>query len=618
MTPKEKLDRLYQISRSSPDPTTREEAFQRWHRLSRTAETGQRPENHAPNIDDRNPSGMRAGQKLAPIQEAERRFDSPIRRAQAGSDAYGANEVVGEGIRRFTNGATAGISDGAMDLVDQATGDAGASRAARARFQGDSPVISNALTAAGGFAPGGIPAKLGGAVERGVVSAVSSLSPKLQALIGPALRRLAGGAAAGATVGATQGALGADDGDRLASAGRGATLGAFLGGGMAGASAVAGKVAGALRNEDVALLEKYGLRPSMVPGTPVTAEGTGVLENMRNPPLGTHTAGPESRQAAGIKGAQEILADLVARKNANSSQIAAERAGNELPGLVSQGSDFIETQPVGRRPMSYNRAIAEASALSGQPGTLPNVRSAIGTVEGELTRSAGRGSSALPAGDLQKIASMSHDLASPDAYGGPDKPVLRLLGGKLHSQLPPEMLDQDARYATAASNLERARESLGMERGDIENPQGEPPLAAIKKAGNTIGRVGEGTKAAANADLGVSRLREEGPPDVMTGPGGAPSQFAPRQIGYAPRLDLPALHVAQENLQLNPSAVFSGGGSHGLIHRLGGAGARRFLYPPLRGAGSMDTTRGVAPALTLLDALRLQLKQDELSGNEGE
>lgn len=593
MTPKEKLDRLYQISRSSPDPTTREEAFQRWHRLSRTADTGQRPENHAPSIDDKNPSGMQPNRMPPDV-----------------------NELMNEGIRRVASGASAGMTDGAFDLLDQATGTPGVMRENRERFQSENPLTSTALTVAGGFAPGGIPAKLAGAVERGVGSAVSSLSPKLQALLGPALRRMAGGAVAGATVGATQGALGADDGDRLAGAGRGATLGAFLGGGMAGASAVAGKVAGALRNEDVALLEKYGLRPSMVPGTPVTAEGTGVLENMRNPPLGTHTAGPESRQAAGIKGAQEILADLVARKSANSSQIAAERAGNELPSLVSQGSDFIETQPVGRRPMSYNRAIAEASALGGQAGTLPNVRSAIGTVEGELTRSAGRGST-LPAGDLQKIASMSHDLASPDAYGGPDKPALRLLGGKLHNQLPPEMLDQDARYATAASNLERARESLGMERGDIENPQGEPPLAAIKKAGNTIGRVGEGTKAAANADLGVSRLREEGPPDVMTGPGGAPSQFAPWQIGYAPRLDLPALHVAQENLQLNPSAVFSGGGSHGLIHRLGGAGARRFLYPPLRGAGSMDTTRGVAPALTLLDALRLQLKQDELSGNEG-
>ncbi len=604
MDVEEKRDRLYQIAASDPDPARRAEARQRLAALpTKTAETSQRPVNLSGGQRDPNPSTVQAGPR-----------PNLLSRINAMGPSGDTNDAMWEGAARLVNGASGGISDALLDTAASVTDNPRQFRDRREAFQAENQAISNALSVGGGFTPGSVPARIGGKVEAGVTSAYKSLSPKLQALIGPTMARLAGGAAAGATIGATQGGLGAEPGQRLQGAGIGAAEGGLIGGGLAAVGAGAEAAANALRNDDIALLEKYGLRPSMVPGTPVTAEGASVRENIRNPPLGTHTAGPETRQAAGIRAAQTILPDLVARGRANSEQIATERAGNLVSGVA-------------QRPILYTPAAVEAENLMSEPGALPAVRSSLGVVANRLAERASpripgtnqpAPGATIPAGELQDIASMSHDLADPEAYGAPGKPQLKLLGGRLHSQLPPEMLDQDARFAQSAQNMERARESLSLESADLRNPQGGVPLAALRKAGNLIGRHGEGTKAAATADLGVERIREEGPPEVMTGPGGGPSHFAPGQVDYATAIDQPALHVAQENLQLNPSAVFSGGGTHGILHRLGGAGARRFLYPPLRGAGNAGVGRTTGPALTLLDALRLQLKQDELSGNEGE
>lgn len=638
---KEKLDKLYQISRSDPDPARREEAFQRWHRLSRTAETGKPPVN----LDKGNAADE---VQLQPDQKA-----NLASRINAMGPSSETNTAIYQGLGRLANGASMGSTDALLDIGASVAGHPNAFREGREKFNAENPFVSPLLDAAGSFYKGGLGSRAGHVMADELETATRALSPKLKKLIGAASVPVTG-----AAIGGVQGALTAPEGQRLEGAARGAEGGAALSSGLGLLGKGFGVLANGLRNEDVALLEKYGLKPSMVPGVPVKAEDAGVGESIKNPPLGTHTAGPKTRQAAGLRAGEELTKGISEIEHLNNDHLAQLRARNNIehgrpPHVRGTPEEFTQVdgeeptvvidEPVTnaqqvygngtyprsdvRRPLSLIDALHLRSDLpNATRGRLGEVRSRLEEISDPATQEAN------PV-DVQGVKSLTRHLGNQDRVQGvtASDAALRRVAGAINETLPPEMQAQDRAYAQARKRTEAAKQSLGLRaNGTIpveggqdtyvepteipEEPgQGEIRLAdrsVVKTAGNQLARRSEDTKAGANAEYTTDPLYQNGMPRVMVG------AEKPVQISVRSLMDLPALHTAQENLQLNPSALFSGGGLKGVPHRLAGAGARRFLYPPLRAAGEGDPTRPVAPLLTLADALRLRLKQDEQQPDE--
>lgn len=502
---------------------------------------------------------------------------------------------------------------------------------ARAAQESKHPYIMGTAETAGAVAPSGLPARLAAPISEGLRaggSAVARFSPRVAALLGAAGRvpggAVLGRAATGATESAALGAIhGAAEGSRdglhgmLIGGEEGAEAGAKSGAVLGAGSRVAEAGANALRTPGVALAEKYGMEPGQIAlgGGPLVRQGASAYRQaMEPPPLGVKTAGPASRQQAAIESARSITEDMAARENANQGQIHRERVGNKVSGLD-------------RSPVPHSDVAREVDDFQAKPGMLPETRGALRTVGNEITdysaptlrigsTTVPHRNATIPAGDLQSIAGMSYNLGRPQVAGMPDRPELYVLGARLKSHLPPEMQAQDSRFAKASSNMERGRESLGLDKGDLENTKGEVPLGVIQKAANKISRPGENTKAAANADLGIERLRLEGPPETMRGPAtarnpaGRPARGTPEQIDYGTALDLPALHTAQEGLQLDKSSLFSGGWQSGLS-KMTGTTARRLIYPELKRIGNAEVAPHAMAADDIVDLVKRRFADSE-------
>lgn len=325
MDTEERRDRLYQIASSDPDPARRAKARELLKTLpTKSADTGQRPESHRGGETDPEPGGPVTdrthyikGGMLYPEPDPGRTItlddikDTPRALNEPGNQDLVS--AVSLPVNAFLGGVPNMIADAAIP----------GHREAREDFVSRNPNAATLLSAAGALSPASVPSKIGGAADRGI-TAVAERVPLLRRLLGiPVLGNTLRGVGVGATVGAEQGAA---EGHPLEGAKQGAVVGSVMGGG----SDIAGRAADALQTEDIALLEKYGLRPSMVPGAPVAEQGRSGLRALAKPPTGVRTASPATRETAGLASGDVIGRNLAEREVINNERIGEHRADNDI------------------------------------------------------------------------------------------------------------------------------------------------------------------------------------------------------------------------------------------------------------------------------------------------
>jgi hypothetical protein len=99
-------------------------------------------------------------------------------------------------------------------------------------------------------------------------------------------------------------------------------------------------------------------------------------------------------------------------------------------------------------------------------------------------------------------------------------------------------------------------------------------------------------------------------PKTARFPQGKPARGTPAQIDYGTLLDQPRIQTAQESLQLNPSAVFSGGWSS-VPSKLAGAGSRRFVYPVAKGMSRNPASRPANVIHDIVGAVKGRKKKED-------
>lgn len=594
-------------------------------------------------------------------------------------------------IERFGSGLTMRATDALGDISGTSSPED------RAKFQGEHPMLASGAEFTGMLNPRSASTQAARGLENLAMRGGETLaerSPRVMALLGRAAAapgagiaaRAAEGGGIGATLGAVQGATQNHDSpwNMLEGAWEGAKSGGISGAVLGGASGVAAPAARAMRTPDIALLEKYGMEPTAVPGRPVGVQGESALTSIKKAvsgapsPLGVRKASPATRQTAAIESAGPIVNDLAARERVNSGQIEGLRARNET---------------------RYNEPTTPTSGIltgldreAGVPGTSPSVRGRIATLRGEVERASkplsndpsqrgagredtiperhmtlaetaalkaaqleatdpwatvegGRASQAAPPApgpkglndaakqaldglaarrakliatgqpipqaledniavirgsvpaeapadvpnalrppDLQRIRNLADSMANQDKNPltkvSDDEARMRGISARLRKRLPTEMQNQDRNFSRATGRIEESKRSLGL--GSSRLRLDEPTLSI--RAGNTIARAGENTKAGANAEKRLAYLRENGAPAVMA----SAREQAPDQIDYGTLLDKPKLQLAQEKLQLDPGSVFSGAryghlGSH-VVHGL----VSRLAYPAAARAANVE------------------------------
>lgn len=695
MDVEEKRDRLYQIAASDPDPARRAEARARLAKLpTKSAETGRPPVNLAPRkvADD---VEVAPDQKVNTLSQVNAALDAPL-----------------AGLNRMAVGAANGASMGgfgiASDLIDR-LGHSGESRKLREDFSNEHPILDTAATVAGSLLPRAPVKAVGTALESGI-EAGARMSPRLRSLLGiPVVGSVLKSMGIAVPISTVQSAAEHPE-DMAGAAVAGAKGGAAMGAGFGVLGTAARGGAKLMRNEDIALLEKYGLEPSPLPGTPVTKQGE-TLSAVRNPPTGTNTASPSTRQAAGLESAGTIAGDISAREGANDAQIGRLRAENQrkygatspephvrgnpeeapdpadgetvelkvpesmsdivygkaepqrspvrpvldaldalkrradLPNAtrgrldeVGQRVREISTQPTEVRQFDPNKVISADGLTAGKAVELisKSAERATGPAKAALqaeidritemastpTRLEAADPTANP-NDLQGVKRLARNLGNQDKIQGvtASEGALRSVADSVNSALPPEMQAQDQAYFEARRRTELAKESVGLRRngtipleeeaalasgsGGAEPGEGNMDFAdprTVESVANHLARRGEDTKAGANATSRTQRLYDEGSPEVMAG------AEKPPEIDVRSQMDRPRLQLAQERLQLNPSAVFSGGNIAGAPARALKAGSRRFLYPFLKDVGNSDVAPYAAAGGDIINILRLRSK----------
>lgn len=633
MDTEEIRDRAYQVASSDPDPARRAKARRLLQSLP-AKQVGGTPENHTP----------RAVQDEVTLQPGQKDYLHGLNIDPRLATALNA-------VGKYGGSATLGASDYLNDLGDAAVGRPGASQANRRQFDAEHPLISG--TAAGLGAVTGGPTKfVAGAVDRGI-SSLAAASPKLRAVLeAPFLGSAVRGAAVGGTLGAGQGVL--ESSDHPVQGGlEGLRSGAKFGAGLGVLADAAGQSAELLSNDDIKLLEKYGLEPSPLPGTPVTKQGE-TLSAIREPPTGTNTATPKTRQTAAIKSTEELAGGISEIEGINNAHLGKLRARNNIehgrPPHVrgtNDNPDFFDSEeptvvidePVTNAQEVYGNGTYPRSDVR-QPLSLIDAmhlrtdlpkatKGRLGEVRSELERISDPATMEANPVDVQGVKALTRHLGNQDRIQGvtASDEALRRVARSVNETLPPEMQAQDRAYAQARKRTEAAKRALGLRTNgtiptEVEDPlvdpteqadepgQGEIRIAdpnIIKTGANNLRRRGEDTAAGGNAEFQTNSLYQNGMPRVMVG------AEKPIQLSVRSLMDTPSLQAAQERLQLNPSAVFSGSGTVGAPARAVKAGARRFVYPVLKDVSNLDTGRFalIAPDLVTVYRERQRVLDEE-------
>lgn len=574
--------------------------------------------------------------------------------------ARGINDAADRTLNAATMGGWRAAENAATNLSGHQVGP---SKEEAADFQQEHPWVSGTADALGYVAPAGAPARVGEAIGRGVDALTGAVAKR--GLAARLAARGLGGAATGAATGAVvQGGEAASRGESPSQIGRealsGAETGAEFGGPLGFAGGAAGEAARAAReaSPDLSILHKYGLEPGPVPGRPVIRQSQSVLSQlpgMSEPPLGVSRANPATRGAAARGAGDEILPDLAARARANSGRFG-ELQGQAFAAIRARKAQFPADPIVSsidadmgdpRHPQSTRAALGALKARILENATVQLGNSSIHVPAKSLPEGLPVRNLSVPAEDMDAIRDFGDTLARQEkAARSSDIPLLRATAmirgepgapGKpptgmwLHA---PELADLNAQYGRVKSGFDARRELLGVPKsgdrstrapvageepdlmGDVSDselgefnsprdPQGFVPseqfgravAQRIRQAGEETATAGVGTTRGGTAN---ERLARMGAPPTLPGTRGLPPEPT-----YGARLDVPRLQLAQENLQLTPSKLFSGATSGpGFAHRLAVDLPVRAGYPLLRRAGDATVAAKPVAADALIAVLR--------------
>ena len=506
---------------------------------------------------------------------------------------------------RAANAATFGAFDTGLNAIDRAAGTHfGVPQEQQDADRAEHPWLTGTADAIGYMAPTGAPAKAGEAIGRGVDALTGAIAKR--GLAARLAARAAGGAATGAGTGAiVQGAESASRGESLPQIGRaalsGAETGAEFGAPMGFAAGAAGEGARAARESspDLSILHKYGLEPGPVPGRPVIRQDSSIasqLPGISDPALGVSRATPATRGAASRAAADVIVPDMAERSHANNQRFGEMRG------------DVVARE--GSNPAHVTPALQLIDQHMSDPGMPDTTRAALGKLRERIINQSTptRVGIFTRADDLDRLRDYADSLGRQERAARASDVPLRQVADVMRDGVntaAPGLAALNAQQAEVLSGFEQRRATLGVprpsERGSATSEK------TLQSVAGKIQQSGEETATGGRSTVGgktrSERLAELGAPPTL------PGTQVPPEPGYGTFLDKPRLQLAQENLQLTPSKVFSGAGQPvtsgaGVAHRLAHAAPTRLLYPLARRAGEATVGSKPLAADALIQALR--------------
>lgn len=534
--------------------------------------------------------------------------------------------LVNEGMNTATLGLTRGISD---ELSDATGVRIGPGPEQFNQLHEQHPDMTALSQLGGALSPGGLPSKIGMEATRLTDPLLRAMLKRTASAPGQIAARTAAGAVAGAGAAGVSSAVRGtiETGDSMQGLDQGVKAipgGLAFGGGLSAlaGTAAAGARAIGKRSPDIQALERANLEPSPIPGRPVVRRDLPLrsqLPGLSEPPL-VGRATPETRASAGRVAAQEIVPNITARKKANNKrfgelQEGAYMAQGDLPAeyepiiadikarlgsqklpdatrsalqavlsrfdpyipkpppepVVNPEIENLQTMLAGSKPgvarQGLEQAIAEARARAPQPEPVPEPRP-------------------FTARDLDEIRDYADSKVRAKEISGKDVPFLQLrerMRGDLE-KVAPQITGLNKQQHELLQGFEKRKALIGMKRD--QRGEGEDIYDTV---GRHITQRGEETKASGarrgTEGHAIERAGRMGQPPVLPGTKGLPPE-----IGYQELMDQPRLQLAQENLQLSPSQVFSGGGRAALsnVARMAANVPLRLGYPTLRRTGNIE------------------------------
>lgn len=510
------------------------------------------------------------------------------------------------------------------------------------------PAANNMATAAGIVNPEGVASLeargVGAAVDiLGAIARRRATSKVGKALVNTGVNAVKG-AGSNALFSATESMTGGDSLDKgLEKAKESAKVGAGVGAGIGLVAPAAGALASKMRanSPDLQVLHEAGLEPGPFPGRPVVREDLPLREQLpglSEPPL-VRKATPATRASAARVAADEIAPDIKGRKTANNKRfgelqaeayakegknpapynhiladIDARLANQRLPDATRKalGDVRAKFEPYMETAVNPELDAMQKQMAGASPQQRARLQAHIDAIQGDMPQS-----KPFTAQDLDEIRDYTDSKVKSGEIGQGDVQFIQLRQNMRDTLarpgVGPGIAALNDRQSKIMSGFGKRRALLGMKRD--QRGEGEDVYEAMARQ---IASPGEETKFSGGktgrGGHAVERAAEMGAPPVLPGTTGLPGE-----VDYKALLKVPRLQLAQENLQIPPSKVFSGGGigsAMTLPLRMGALTAPRVVYPLARRAGEMGV--GTKPMLAdeLINAVRRRGKKKRKQGAE--
>jgi hypothetical protein len=490
-------------------------------------------------------------------------------------------------------------------------------------------VVRGAEDAAALLTPMGMASKIAEKTGEGVDALVNVLRARKAVTSAPgvvpaAARVIARGGAGAAKAGLAAGGVRAGEslvaGNDPETAGRDALSAATdpktlaLGAGLGTAQGLSREAAGAAReaSPDLQLLDKHGLEPGPIPGRPIIRKDQPVLGQEGGPPTGVRRATPATRGAAARAAGDTIESDLDASEKANNKRYGELKAD----ALVKEGMNPVPMAPtvqlidrhladVGLNPATrahlthlreqiMGRPIGNTGVMAGGIG-IPTKMGVFGRVH-----------------QVDRLRDLADEFGRQGKLAGANDIPLRQTADELRKAVEagaPQLTALNKTHHGLMSGLEERRALVG----DPEN-QGASFFAREREGGARSARIRQAGEETATGggqetDMGdrMERLASLGTPQLHAG-----ATLPVRPYSYQDLIEQPRLQLAQEDLQLSPSKLFSGTRSGpGMLHRAAEYIPMRLGYPAIRRLGDSDVGTQPMAADALVSAIRGRKKKEE-------
>ena len=268
---------------------------------------------------------------------------------------------------------------------------------------------------------------------------------------------------------------------------------------------------------------------------------------MSEPPLGVSRATPATRGEASREAANVIVPDMAERARANNQRFGELRDA----AVAKEGSNWAHVSP----------ALNLIDQHVSDPGMPDTTRAALGKLRQRIIDQSTptRGGIFTNADDLDRLRDYADSLGRQERAAKASDVPLRQVADVMRDgvkEAAPGIAALNAQQADVLGGFEQRRATLGVPRASERG--GATSEKTLQAVAGRIQQSGEETATGGRSTVGgktrSERLADLGAPPTL------PGTQVPPEPGYDTYLDRPRLQLAQENLQLTPSKVFSGAG----------------------------------------------------------